>query len=181
MSARRRLLRWGSWFAVVNAALLGIVGLRYLWYYSALTPSVAWVYAVLAYVGQLTALGYLPFLLLVPLMLLVPRPRVILPLGVLLASAVLSFLVLDTLVFAEHRYHLDVLTFVMLELHTWAFLALYFLLGLAIEAMLAIWLWRRSAWPRGIGWGGTWPWASEAASSPATSSTHGHTRTITCR
>ena len=78
MSARGRLLRWGSWFAVVNAALLGIVGLRYLWYYSALTPSVAWVYAVLAYVGQLTALGYLPFLLLVPLMLLVPRPRVIL-------------------------------------------------------------------------------------------------------
>jgi membrane-anchored protein YejM (alkaline phosphatase superfamily) len=147
MSARRRLLRWGSWFAVVNAALLGIVGLQYLWYYAALMPSVAWVYAVLAYVGQLTALGYLPFLLLVPVMLLVPRPRVILPLGVLLASAVLSFLVLDTLVFAEHRYHLDVLTFVMLELQTWAFLALYFLLGLGIEAMLAVWVWRRSAWP----------------------------------
>ncbi len=114
MSARRRLLRWGSWFAVVNAALLGIVGLRYLWYYSALRPSVvAWVYAVLACAGQFTAFGYLLFLLLVPLILLVPRPRVILPLGVLLASAVLSFLVLDTLVFAEHRYHLDVLTFVM--------------------------------------------------------------------
>ena len=57
VSARGRLLCWGSWFAVVNAALLGIVGLRYLWYYSALTPLVAWVYAVLAYVGQLTALG----------------------------------------------------------------------------------------------------------------------------
>ena len=41
MSARRRLLRWGSWFAVVNAALLAFVGLRYLWYYVALGPSVA--------------------------------------------------------------------------------------------------------------------------------------------
>ncbi len=147
MSARRRLLRWGSWFAVVNAALLAVVGLQYLWYYSALTPSVAWVYAVLAYVGQFTALGYLPFLLLVPVMVLVPRPRVILPLSVFLASAVLSFLVLDTLVFAENRYHLNVLTFVMLELQTWAFLTLYFLLGLAIEAMLALWVWKRSAWP----------------------------------
>ena len=59
MSPRRRLLRWGSWFAVVNAALLAVVGLRYLWYYSALTPSVAWVYALVAFVGHLTALAYI--------------------------------------------------------------------------------------------------------------------------
>jgi len=52
VTARRRLLRWGSWFAVANAVLLGVVGLRYLWYYSALSPSLAWVYAVLAYVAQ---------------------------------------------------------------------------------------------------------------------------------
>src|SRR5262249_52687666 len=147
MSVRRRLFRWGSWFAVVNVALLAIVGLRYLWYYSALTPSVAWVYAVLAYVGQFTVLGYLPFLLLTPVIALLPKPQVIVPLGIFLAGAAISFLVLDSLVFAENRYHLDVLTFVMFEPPTWAFFALYFLLGLAIEAMLAVWIWRRSAWP----------------------------------
>ncbi len=145
MSARRRLCRWGSWFAVANAALLAVIGLRYLWYYSALTPSVAWVYAVLAYVGQMTALAYIPFLLLVPVMLLVPRPGVILPLGVFLASVVVSFLLLDSLVFAENRYHLGVLTFVMLAPLTWAFLALYFLVGVAFEAMVAVWVWKRSA------------------------------------
>ena len=57
MSARRRLLRWANWFAVVNAALVGIVGLRYLWYYSPLEPLVGWPYAVVAYVGHLSALG----------------------------------------------------------------------------------------------------------------------------
>jgi uncharacterized protein len=147
VSARRRLLRWGSWFAIANAALLGIVGLRYLWYYSALTPSFAWVYAVLAYVGQLSALAYIPFLLLMPVMLLLPRPGLILPLGVLLASVVVSLLLLDSLVFAENRYHLGVLTFVMLAPLTWAFLALYLLVGAAIEAMLAAWVWKRTAHP----------------------------------
>ncbi len=29
MAARRRLLRWGSWFALVNAGVLALVGLRY--------------------------------------------------------------------------------------------------------------------------------------------------------
>ena len=76
MSARRRLLRWGSWFAVANAAVLGVVGVRYLWYYSALGLSPAWVYAILAYVGQMSALAYLPFLLLlVPAIVLLPRQR----------------------------------------------------------------------------------------------------------
>jgi uncharacterized protein len=147
VSPRRRLLRWGSWFAVANAALLGVIGLRYLWYYSALTPSVAWVYAILAYVGQITALAYIPFLLLVPVILLAPRPGLILPVAVFLASVVASFLLLDSLVFAENRYHLGALAFIMLAPLTWAFLALYFFLGAAFEAMLAAWVWKRSVGP----------------------------------
>jgi membrane-anchored protein YejM (alkaline phosphatase superfamily) len=148
MSARRRLLRWGSWFAVANAAVLGVVGVRYLWYYSALGLSPAWVYAILAYVGQMSALAYLPFLLLlVPAIVLLPRPHVILPLAVVLASIALGVLLLDSLVFAENRYHLSPLRFALLAPQTWAFLALYVLLGIAIEAMLAGWLWRRTAHP----------------------------------
>jgi len=147
MSARTRLCRWGSWFAVANAGLLAVVGLRYLWYYSPLEPVVAWAYAVIAYVGHLSALAYILFLILLPLILVVPRPRVVLPLGVALASAGLSFLLLDSLLFAENRYHLNVLTFTMLEPQTWAFLAVYFLVGLVIEAALARWVWARTARP----------------------------------
>jgi uncharacterized protein len=148
VSPRRRLLRWLSWFAVVNAGLLAIVGLRYLWLYTALGRTVSWSYALVAYVGHLSALACIPlFVLLLPVAALVPRARVVLPLGVVLASVGVSFVVLDSLVFAENRYHLNVLTFTLLEPQTWAFLALYFLVALAIESMLAGWIWQRTARP----------------------------------
>jgi len=147
VSARRRLLRWGSWFAGANAVLLGVIGLSYLWYYAALGRLAAWSYALPAYVGQMSVLAYLPYLLLVPVIVLLPRPSIILPISVLLASATLSFLVLDSLVFAENRYHLTVVSFSLLAPQTWAFLALYFLIGLAIEAMLAGRIWKRRATP----------------------------------
>ena len=148
------MLRWANGFALANAAFLGVVGLRYLWYYSPLQPLVGWTYAGLAYVGHLSALAYVPLILLVPVMMLVPRPWAVLPLAVLVSSVVLSFLLLDSLVFAENRYHLGVLTFSLLERQTWAFLFLYFLLGLAVEAMVAAWIWRRTAFPGmgRIGW-----------------------------
>ncbi|PYM73714.1 MAG: hypothetical protein DME10_09170, partial [Candidatus Rokuibacteriota bacterium] len=155
MGARKRILRWAGWFAGANAVLLMVVGLRYLWYYSALTPSPAWIYAILAYVGHLSILACIPLLLLLfPVMMLIPQPRVILPIGVVLGSAGFSLLLLDGLVFAENRYHLSLLTLTMLAPQTWAFLGVYFLLGAAIETMLAVWVWRRTARPasRRVGW-----------------------------
>jgi uncharacterized protein len=142
---RRRLLRWANWFALINTVILALIGVQYLWQYRApMSPAVAWTYALVAYVGHMAALAYSPLLLLIPVLLLLPRPRLVLPLGVVLSSALVAFLVLDTLVFAEQRYHLNVLTFRILEPITWAFLALYFLVALAIEAMLAVWVWRRT-------------------------------------
>ncbi len=146
MSARRRLLRWASWFAVANAALLAMIGLRYLWLYVRLSPSVAWGYAGLAYVGHLTALAYLPCLLvLMPVILLCPRARLVVPLGVVLGGVGAGLLLLDSLVFAENRYHLNALTFMLLAPQTWGFLVLYVVAGVAIEGMLAGWIWQRTA------------------------------------
>ena len=146
MSSRRRLLRWASWFALAHAALLALIGLRYLWLYVRLSPSVAWGYALVAYVGHLTALAYLPCLLvLVPVILLRPRPRLVVPLGVALGGVGAGLLLLDSLVFAENRYHLNALTFMLLAPATWGFLGLYVVLGMAIEGMLAGWVWQRTA------------------------------------
>ena len=148
MSPRRRLLRWVGWFAAVNAALFGVIGLRYLWLYTTLGRAVSWSYALVAYVGHMSALAGVPLLvLLLPVAALVPRARLVVPLGVVLASAGAAFVVLDSLVFAENRYHLNVLTFSLLEPQTWAFLAIYFLVALAIESMLAGWIWQRTARP----------------------------------
>ena len=150
---RRRLLRWANGFALVNAAILAVIALRYVWQYSpTLSPGVAWAYAVVAYVSHIALLAYVPLLLLLPLTLILPRPRLIRPLAVLLASALAAFLALDSLVFAEQRYHLNVLTFRILEPTTWAFLALYLLLALIIEAMLSSWVWKRTETAFRMGW-----------------------------
>jgi len=131
---------------VAHAALLALIGLRYLWFYVRLSPSVAWGYAVVAYVGHLTALAFIPYLLvLLPLILLCPRPRLVVPLGVALGAIGAGLLLLDSLVFAENRYHLNALTFMLLEPQTWGFLALYVVVGVAIEGMVAGWVWQHTA------------------------------------
>jgi len=161
VSPRRRLLRWVMWFTAVHTGLLAVIGLRYLWLYIRLSPDVAWVYAPLAFVGQIAALGYLPVLLLiVPLAALVPWAPLVVALTVAVGSAGAAFLMLDSLVFAENRYHLSILTATLLAPQTWVFLGIYFVLGLAIEGMLARLVWRRTAegptarWPgRLVAWG----------------------------
>jgi len=152
---RRRLLRWGSWFALANAGLLALIGVRYLWHYAAPAAPAAWLYVLVATVGHWAALAYLPFLLvLAPVSLLVPWPRAILPLGVLLASLGVTLTLLDSLIFAEHRYHLSLLTLSLLEPSTWVFTGLYLVVVAVIEAALAAWVWRRCATPprRHVGW-----------------------------
>jgi len=145
---RRRLLRWVSWFAAVNAAVLAIVGAPYLWHYAALGRRVSWSYAVVAYIGQLGALACVPLLVLLwAAVAIAPRARLVLPLGVVCAGAEVAFVVLDSLLFSANRYHLDALTFTLLEPTTWAFGAFYFLVALAVEAMLAAWVWQRTASP----------------------------------
>ena len=145
MTSRRRRLRWAHWFTAAHAGLLGLIGLRYLWLYLRLSPTVAGVYAPIAYVGHIAVLAYLPiFLLVLPVILLLPRPRVVVPLAVVLAGASAAFLMLDSLVFAENRYHLGILTATLLAPQTWLFLGTYFALGLAIEGMLARAVWRRT-------------------------------------
>ena len=145
---RRRLLRWGSWFALVNAGGIAVIGLRYLAHYAAPGVSVAWTYAAIAYVGHVSVLAYLPFLLLLlPLILIRPARRLVLGVAVTVASAGLTLLLLDSLVFAENRYHLSVLTAQLLAPRTWAFAAFYFVALLAIESLLAVWVWRRTTRP----------------------------------
>jgi membrane-anchored protein YejM (alkaline phosphatase superfamily) len=148
VSVRRRLLRWGSRLALVNAGLLAVIGLRYVWYYTSAAGAVTWLYVAVAYVAHWTLLAFIPYaLVLVPVALLLPRPRLVIPLGVAIGAAGLSLTLLDSLVFEENRYHLSPLTAALLAPQTWAFTGLYLLVALAIEAMAARWLWQLSAAP----------------------------------
>jgi hypothetical protein len=77
--------------------------------------------------------------------------------------------------------YVPLVTFTLLEPTTWAFLGVYFAPGLAIEAMLAQWVWRRTAHPPRRPIGDIWRSGSSAASAPAASSTRLPQPTTRCR
>jgi uncharacterized protein len=149
----RRLRQAGGWLALANVAAGVLIGLRYLWLYGVPPSWFAGLYVLLAYLGHTSALTSVPFLLLAPVALLVPRPRLLLACAALVGGAELSLLLLDSLVFAENRYHLSLITLGLLAPHTWVFFALYFMVFVALEAMVGLWIWRRGteSSPRRIG------------------------------
>jgi membrane-anchored protein YejM (alkaline phosphatase superfamily) len=147
---RGTLLRWIGWFSIANAALYGLVGLRYLLAFGMPETGLALIYVALAFIGQFALLGWLPLMLLLgPLALLVPRKGLLMAIGVPVAAAALTILTLDTNVFAEYRYHMSALTAQIFETSTWIFAGIIFCVALLFEALLAGNVWQRVVASRG--------------------------------
>lgn len=145
-AGRARLVKWASWFAVLNAGVMGIMALRYLVRYPFPDDPVAIFYVFLAYTGQFALLSYLPFLLLIlPLGLILPRPRLVVPVAIVVFSAILMLLVVDSLLFERNHFHINPLTIRILGVGTWGFAVLYFTIIAVFEWFLARWVWRRFA------------------------------------
>jgi len=134
---RAELLRWASWFFIANAGVMAIIGLRYLLSYPLPDNALVWFYDVVAYVGQFALLGFAPMLVIALLIVVLPRPRIIKPLAVVLAAAMLALLLLDTLVFAKNHFHLNTLTVAILGWQSWLFAGIYFVIFLIGESFLA--------------------------------------------
>lgn len=142
-STRRSLLRWASWFFIINAGVMALVGMRYLADLPWPDSTLALVYTITAYLGHFALLGYLPFVLVVlPLTLLLPLPRLIRGTAVVLAAVTLALVLLDTLVFAQNRFHLNALTISILGPKTWGFGAIYAVIFIVMEIFLAHLTWR---------------------------------------
>ena len=185
-TGRGELIRWAGWFGIVNALLFALVGARYLLAFGMPTSGVAFVYMVLAFVAHFALLGFLPMLLLLgPAAILLPRKVVVMGLGVLLAAACLTLLVLDTNIFVQYRYHLSRLNVEVFETSTWLFAGVIFAVLLAFQAMLAgnVWRWvssnseRKGLWLAllltliWLGGQGIHVWGDATAYSPVTAFT----------
>ncbi len=150
--SRAVLLRWAGWFAAANAALFALVGLRFLSTYAAGGDALGLVYAVLAFVGHFALLAALPVgLVVVPLLLVLPRRAWVTATAVLLASLVLTLLVVDGNVFAGQRYHLTPLTAILFESRTWFLVGVIGVFALLFESLLSgyVWQWVQGAPRRG--------------------------------
>jgi len=138
------MLRWAGWFGSANAAVYALILLRYFQDYPFSDDLIANIYVLLAFIGHAGKLAFLPLILaVIPLLLLWPRRRPVIAVAVILASIVASLLMLDANVFAEYRYHLTWLTFVILEPATLAFAGVFLCIALVFEGMLGGLVWRR--------------------------------------
>lgn len=154
-TGRTLLFRWLGWFAMANALILALIDLRYLSSGLGDQTALSWVYLVTIYISHHSWLVLLPiFLLLTPLIVIRPSFQTIKWPAVLIMSLVIAVIVLDSLLWSQSRFHINVLTLKILGLSSWVFVAVMFFVALLFEAMLANMVW---AWVhRSASYGGKW-------------------------
>ena len=64
VQTRRQLFRWLGWFAMANAIIFGLIGLRYLGGSPTGATPLAWVYLATIYISHHSWLALLPLLVL---------------------------------------------------------------------------------------------------------------------
>lgn len=135
---RRKMYRWLGWFGMVNAAVLGLVGLLYLDQIPWPDSILSLVYLVLVYVGHHVSLAIVPLFLVVGLLVVFRPPfRVIMAASVVTISLVIGVYVLDGLLWSDSRFHLTALTAQILGWQSWVFTGVIVLIALIFEAMVA--------------------------------------------
>ena len=155
---RRSLFRWLGWFAAANSLVLLLASIRYIsaGADSPVTP-LALMYVSSAYISHLALLSALPlFVLLAPLIIVWPRKPLVMGTGITVMALMVAFLTLDSLLWAQSRFHLNLFTAQILGAPSWIFSSVMFLIALVFESFLArsTWLWlerRRSAGGRMLG------------------------------
>ena len=136
-------------FGLTNAAILAVISLQYLSGWSGASSPLAWLYLVTIYISHYAWMTLLPMILVgLPVILLRPRRGLLTALGVLLASLMVALITLDSLLWSQSHFHINLLTARILGPQSWIFVGVMFVIALLFESMLA-----RSTW----GWIGKRP------------------------
>lgn len=110
VSPRKLLVRWVTWFAVLNGFALSVLSVSYLQHERGLPglPGLtAAAFTGLALITQSLSLACLPWPILASVALAVPRRRLVMGLAAIAYGALFLLVLLDTKVFALHRFHLN--------------------------------------------------------------------------
>lgn len=155
---RRALFRWLAWFALANAVVLGLIGLRYLdGGLGGLTP-LAGIYLVSIYISHHSWLALLPlFAFVTPMILLKPSLRGSKLIAILVMAVLIAVMMLDSLLWSQSRFHINILTLKILGSSSLIFTVVMFMIAVLFETLLAgrVWSWlkkSRSYGGRKLGW-----------------------------
>ena len=148
IQTRRKLFRWLAWFAMANAIVFALIGLRYLGAGTVPSTPLAWVYLLTIYISHHAWLALLPLLILVsPLILLRPSLKWVRVLSVLVIASMIAVIMLDSLLWSQSRFHINILTLKILGSSSLIFAAVMFVIAIVFESLLAtrIWAWLGNA------------------------------------
>lgn len=141
---RRPLLIWNFSFFSAGTVVTLIVALRYLLVYHFPLQPLGIAYTIAAFVSHFSSalliLSIVPVTLFV---LLLPYRKLIIPLGILLLSLMLTLVILDSQLYSANRFHFSFLTIRILGITTWGFGIIYFLLSVLFSTFLAKMVWER--------------------------------------
>ncbi len=141
--SRRQLFRWMGWFALANALVFAVVGMRYFQGFAPGNTALSWIYLLLVFPAHHVLLAVLPlFAILTPLVLVRPSRRLLTALAVILFALMIALINLDSLLWQQSRFHLNGLTVQILGRSSWIFAGLILLIALFFEAMLSGWIWQ---------------------------------------
>jgi membrane-anchored protein YejM (alkaline phosphatase superfamily) len=142
-AGRRQVFRWMGWFAMANALVLAVVGLRYFQGFSPGGTPLSWIYLLLVYPAHHVLVAVIPlFLVLTPIVLVRPSRNLVTTVAVILFALMIALINLDSLLWSQSRFHLNGLTMQILGSSSWIFASVILLIALFFEAMLAGWTWQ---------------------------------------
>lgn len=104
---RKRLLRWWGWLLLTTLLLLLLVVSRYFQVVELDARPLSLIFRAAMLVAHFTTVAAFALLPVLAAILLWPRPRLLIPLGVLFAAAVVAAVLMDTQVYQLYRFHIN--------------------------------------------------------------------------
>lgn len=145
-----RLISWGHWFVLFNIVMAMIIAIRYVIANPWPATGLGQIYLVVSWIGHFGYIGFISFLLTIfPLTFVFSNEKVMRGLAVLLATAVLTLLLIDTHIYQLLKFHITPFVWDVLFAHAqkntdinWSFLFIAVPIIFFLELLFSSQAWR---------------------------------------
>ncbi|EMW87583.1 LPS biosynthesis-modulating metalloenzyme YejM [Escherichia coli] len=146
-----QMVSWGHWFALFNILLSLVIGSRYLFIADWPTTLAGRIYSYVSIIGHFSFLVFAPYLLILfPLTFIVGSQRLMRFLSVILATAGMTLLLIDSEVFTRFHLHLNPIVWQLVinpdeneMARDWQLMFISVPVILLLELVFATWSWQK--------------------------------------
>ncbi|WP_218066175.1 LPS biosynthesis-modulating metalloenzyme YejM [Escherichia coli] len=146
-----QMVSWGHWFALFNILLSLVIGSRYLFIADWPTTLVGRIYSYVSIIGHFSFLVFAAYLLILfPLTFIVGSQRLMRFLSVILATAGMTLLLIDSEVFTRFHLHLNPIVWQLVinpdeneMARDWQLMFISVPVILLLELVFATWSWKK--------------------------------------